>query len=308
MNIIKFKDKINPQDMGYNTFLKGKYAYWVNMRWVIPFDFISTTEYSQIESGQRGVNGVPGKDYWDSFDEDLMAYIDASATELANTIVPFQRHNKYTTDSDLTIEDIKRFRTWLAETLLTFDQDNSGKQLLTFYDDEVTHMLQYYAGGMYDETTKWVSKFSTVESILTSGKATGYGCCNKPVLSGLNESIHVCDPLSMYQENLYKKMVLTFGSIDFWDDMSNTFLEEFKKYIDNIIRLNLPLVRGRYVSVLSDCSCLQVDEQKTAQDILRRLSQALTYLIDRDTTGNKNYISTAFIDWSQNLYEQMEWN
>lgn len=304
MNIIKFKDKRNPQDENYNIYLKGKYAYWVNMRWVIPFEFINSTEYSQIESGQRGVNGVFKRDYWDSFDEDLEEYIDVLGTELANSIKPFERHNKFTTDAELTIEEVKKFRTWLAKTLLSFDE-HCGKQMLTLFDDETTHMLEYYAGGMYDDTCKWLSAFSTVQSILTSGKPTGC-CCNNMAPLDLG-GVHVCDPLSMYQENIYKKMVLSFGSIEFWNDLSETFLVEFKRYIDNIINLNLPLQRSQYISVLSDCSCIQVDDQKTAQDILKRLSRALQFMLEGEVIGNTNFITTAFIDWSQNLYEKMEW-
>ena len=55
MNIIKFKDQIRPLDDLFNTYLKGKYAYWIQMRYVVPFEYISQAEYIKYESDQTEI-------------------------------------------------------------------------------------------------------------------------------------------------------------------------------------------------------------------------------------------------------------
>ena len=104
-------------------------------------------------------------------------------------------------------------------------------------------------------------------------------------------------------------MVEMFGDINFWlrfDDNSG-FIEEFKKYIDNIAKCNLVLHKSEYVSDFVDCGCDTTDEQSDMIKILQKLSQSLQYIIDKDIKGHKNYITDSLDSWARYLYELMEW-
>jgi hypothetical protein len=97
-----------------------------------------------------------------------------------------------------------------------------------------------------------------------------------------------------------------FSDIDFWTDFPVIFIWEFKKYIDNIITLNLTLTQSPYKSVFTDCSC-SFNLQSTQLEILNRLSTALEYIGSEEISGNRNFISKVLSDWAQNLYENMYW-
>ena len=53
MNIIKLQDKIMPEgcvkSSFFNKYLKGKYAYWVRMRYIVPFDTMGYDAYVACE-------------------------------------------------------------------------------------------------------------------------------------------------------------------------------------------------------------------------------------------------------------------
>ena len=53
MNIIKFKDIIVNGDDVFNKKFKGKYAYWVHMKYAMSFDDISTTDYVRYETYEK---------------------------------------------------------------------------------------------------------------------------------------------------------------------------------------------------------------------------------------------------------------
>ena len=96
-----------------------------------------------------------------------------------------------------------------------------------------------------------------------------------------------------------------FSNIDFWTQWSPEFLGIFKKYVDNIIKSNLPI--GNISSdTYQDCSC----NNKNGSDnnhILQRLSESLSYMMVGDICGHKNYIYDALYEWSSKLYEYMIW-
>ena len=313
MNIIKFKDQIRPGDNLFNTYLKGKYAYWIQMRYIVPFEFIDTAQYVKFESDINALIGNPcGKPeihYWDILKKntDLMAWVDAEATEDANSIAPFRRHNQFTTDEDITIDEVKKFRTCLATTLLSFDARESGQQKYCLFSEDFTAVLQYYAVGMYDQCIKALSK---VDSSAKVEKLSVSDCgCAGGNLSGLySESLHTCDPVGMYRKYMYGEMVKAFSQIEFWDQFPTTFLWDFKKYIDNIIALNLPLKGSAWVSTFVDCTCQSNTDQMVYTESLRRLSKALNHIATEDIMGNKNFISKALSDWATDLYESMEWS
>ena len=237
-------------------------------------------------------------------------YVDQEGTDSANNIMPFERANKFTTDSDLTLEEIKKFRTWLAKTLLSFDCNAGGIQKNQLYTESFTNILEYYASGMYNTVVKALMEINpTININNIVDNACGCGCGSEADLSNLyNGCTSFCDPLDAYRKYVYGKMVEKFSDIDFWDEFSDIFLMEFKAYIDNIIRLNLPLSQSSYVSVFTDCPCTGKDGiQESSTDILKRLSQSLEYMYTDDKKGHINYISKAFADWASILYELMEW-
>lgn len=328
MNIIKFKDSIRPDDSLFNTYLKGKYAYWVRMRYVVPFEVITPEEYVLCEHDDRNLQSFAGK-YRDMFkDKALAAWVDEMETETINDIQKYTRLNKHTTDSELTIADVKRFRTWLAEQLLLLDQTISGKQRYELYNEDFTHVLEYYANGMFDDIIKWLNKYGqtgvdinlgrstcgcvpTINELTLNGgvtAVTGTGCGCTSSTNDINLlNLATCDPIAVYRAAIKAKMVEYFGDMNFWMQMPYTFLSEFKAYIDNIIRLNLPFGEVNYNNY-NDCLCGNASGQLNAMEILGRLSRSLGLIISGETVGNRNYISDAFMDWAQNLYELMYWD
>ena len=101
-------------------------------------------------------------------------------------------------------------------------------------------------------------------------------------------------------------MIQMFSSIDFWLQWSQEFIEEIKKYVDNIINVNLPLSPSKLEDEFIDCACQSNTNDKYI-DILKRLSVSLEYIKNNDIQGHKNYISDALKDWSTILYENMQW-
>ena len=316
MNIIKFKDVIKIGDDFFNTFLKGKYAYWIHMRYIVSFYHMKHEGYVACEQDinnllkdKDGNYPIPyGAPYKDLLEEtDLANFIDATATDKANCTDIFMIRNNYTTDCNITIDELKKFRTWLATKLLEFDKNiETGVQKNHIFTDDETHVLQYYANGMYDDVVKYLSVFGNSEASLELLKNTTCGCVGS--LNALtNANLSVCDASSIYKRNIYLKMVQLFSNVDFWQQFHIEFIKEFKIYIDNIIECNFSLTTSTYKSNFNDCGCTNTDLQASLQEILKRLSQSLQYIIDGNILGRKNYILKAFTDWSTNLYEKMEW-
>lgn len=333
MNIIKFKDSLRPDDSLFNSYLKGKYAYWVRMRYVVPFETMTPEEYVFCEHDDAYLKKFEGK-YRDLFkDKALTAWVDEIETENLNDVQKYVRLNKHTTDPELTIDDVKKFRTWLAEQLLLLDQTVSGKQKYEFYSEEFTHVLEYYAQGMYDDVIKWLNKYGQMAMNFNIGKSTcgcvptlneyalntagtvgitgtgintGCGCASSS--NDMAMSLYsTCDPITVYRQAIKAKMVEYFGDMNFWLQFSVGFLSEFKAYIDNIIRLNLPFGMVNYTK-FDDCLCGKSSSQLAAMEILGRLARALELMISGETVGNRNYISDAFMDWARDLYELMYWD
>lgn len=331
MNIIKFKDSIKHGDSMFNAFLKGKYAFWVHMRYVIPFEAMTPQEYVQCENDISKIKKFlnQGRDMFR--EPELEAWVDEAGTEIANDVQSFIRANKFTTDSKITTEEVKKFRTWLAKSLLELDQTIGGIQKHEFYDEDFTHVLQYYANGMYDETIKWLSKYGTITALpsnnrsscgcvpavndlaiqglnISSNGQVSVGCACGSAAAGLNEMLlNTCNPIYIYRQAIKAKMVEYFGDMEFWMQFSKEFLAEFKAYVDNIIRLNLPFVNVQWTN-FDDCQCGKSSGQLAAMEILGRLARSLELIITEQTVGNRNYISDAFLDWARDLYELMEWD
>ena len=99
--------------------------------------------------------------------------------------------------------------------------------------------------------------------------------------------------------------------IDFWKQFDKELFDEIKRYIDAIIKLNLPLTASQYVSELYDCNCLTSTDsaQERLMSILKNLSTAFDYMTDENdkVTGNKNFIGDTLNQWASKLYEIMRW-
>lgn len=314
MNIIKFKDTIptglNPtQSDKFITYFKGRYAYFVHMRWAVPVDKISLADYIQFEQDVTVLvpsNGsYPDEIHSQPWIADLYGYeqgfnglIDEAESDAINDVSKYVYANSTATDEDLTIDQIKRFRTWLAESLLEIKE----------YPEESEEVLDYYAHGMYNAVVKSLSKLAVSAQAIIKTGVSGCGCGSGTDISGLyNQGLSMCDPLDMYRQHIYKEMVALFSNIAFWQAQPVTFIARFKQYIDNIIKLNLPLRRSSYAGVFADCTCTPKSGQEEAQQILIKLSVALSHIIDGSVSGNLNRISTALNQWATELYETMEW-
>lgn len=318
MNIIKLKDVIMPDHMPqaelFNKHLKGRYAYWIQMRYIVSFDHMRHEGYVACEEDVNKLlkkeNGTYPRPYGapciDVYDRGIIEYVDSAETDRINSTIDFRMKNKYVVDEDITIDELKRFREWLASEILLMDQTELGEQKKSILNSEETHTMQYYAGGMYDDTIRILMEFGSETINLTNPSINACGCQSSTDLSALY-NVSTCDPISIYRKNLYMKMVSMFSSIEFWQKWTTEFIGVFKRYVDNIIRVNLPLTPRNIQSKYSDCSCLNSSNENEHMDILKRLSVALSYIESQEITGHKNYIKDALTDWSSILYENMSW-
>ena len=300
MNIVKLKDKIKPGDDFFNEHLKGKYAWWVHMRFIIPFDHMGINGYIACEEDLRDLFRAPyGTEFRDTYDREMWDYVDQEGTDAANVINEFKMHNQYVSNPDITVGQVKNFRTWLATEILKFDSDNKGNQLYTMFDNTQTYVLQYYANNMYDDVIK---KLSSIHYSTNQTQVKSTCGCSGVSLNELYEISNTCDPVSIYRKDIYNKMVLMFSDMSFWTQLSTEFINQFKKYIDNIIINKLPIsINNQYIT------CDPCSSDNNNVQILNNLSTALGYMVDNQTTGHKNFIYTSLNAWATKLYENMQW-
>lgn len=320
MNLIKLKDMIMPEDQPmaeyFNKHLKGKYAYWVQMRYIVSFDHMRHEGYVACEEDitkllQREDGSYPkpyGAPTFDVYDMNIMKYVDSVETDRINSTIEFRMKNSYSPDNDITIDELKLFRTWLAQELLKMDQTELGEQKKAYFSYEQTHVLEYYANNMYNDTIKILSTFGVSTPHISSLTSSTCGCMHGANLSSLyNTELNVCDPINVYRKNIYDKMVEMFSVVEFWSQWSSEFINEIQKYIDNIIKCNFILTQSEWQSEFVDCGCQNTSEQEKAIEILKRFSVSLGYIKNDQIIGHKNYINDALYDWASLLYEKMYW-
>lgn len=305
-------EEVDIPDEFFNDNLKGKYVYAVNFLWVFPFNTISVADYVDLSKGVKDISQyTEGEDYV-LFDK-YIEQVNVIDTEKANSIDKYIYLNSYTTDSDITIDELKKFRTWLATVLLNTEGfvDEFVELHKDFNVTMINAMLNYYKNEMSDSATKFLSLFApgTIAGIETTSKTTcGCSSNNAALLLG---KVNVCDPLFTYMHEIYKYMVKCFSEIEFWDNeyLRETIDIDFKNYIDNIIKVNLPLTSSTAVEY-EDCTCLNTDSdmQKRYQAMLSKLSTSLGYIINNEISSHKNFIANALVDWATYLYEKMRWN
>ena len=319
MNIIKLKDQImpetNPNHEYFNKYLKGKYAYWVQTRYIVSFECLRHEGYIACEEDitkllkkEDGTYPKPyGAPYIDIYESGIMYYVDTAETDRINSIDEFKIKNSYTPDDNITIDELKNFRSWLANELLKMDQNEMGEQKIDILTSIETHILKYYANDMYDETIKNLTDFGSTSVSLSSVNTSTCGCQNSNINSLYNSELNICDPISIYRNNIYNKMVELFSNYSFWTQWAPEFINEFKKYIDNIITCDFALSKTSWVNGFADCTCQDKQTQDSFIEILKNLSTSLGYIKDNQITGHKNYINDSLLKWSQILYENMKW-
>lgn len=234
--------------------------------------------------------------------------IDEVETEKINTVLKYKEYNRFSaTNDDLTEEELKNFRTWLATTLYTILGDD--------VNNNIKWMLNFYKEKMNDDTVQHLEEFNVSSAAISNITiAAQSNCACNTKATTVTNNISSCDSVSLYKKAVYNVMVETFSQLSFWEQFENEFLKEFKKYIDGIIKKNYKLYTSDYASDLYDCSCLTDSDSKQirAISVLNSLSNALGYMIKDDNdenniTGHKNEISIAFNNWATGLYEKMQW-
>ena len=308
MNIVKFQDTILNESNNnhmfseekvnlFNNKLKGKYAYAINFKFVVPFEDITFEQYYEISKNESAIEGITYIEL-----NNVLEFIDQSKSQLANSITVFEEANKFTTDSDITLDELKRFRTWLADMLYTLFNDN--------LDSITKEMLNYYREEMRDDTIEHLSYFAngTEHDLISTTNISTCGCQNQTQMLNNQYTISSCNPIYIYRKGVYEKMVSIFSDIDFWLKLNKDFLNEIKRYIDGIIKCNLPLYTSQFSTELHDCGCLtQNSAQEERMQILKDLSVCFDFLATDNYISKKNYISLTLNKWSSLLYEKMRW-
>lgn len=315
MNIVKFKDIVLTDACKFSKFfnenLKGKYAYWVKMRYIFPLnslDYKTYIQYEQLDNVYMlDEKMLPHIDLYSeeccmfNFAQD---YIDIDATELANNINDFRTANEYVADSDIDINKLRNFRAWLANEILLFNTSVDGSYLDNLTSNQI-HMLEFYKNNMYNDIVKTLSIFG-MENAFTTLKTNTCGCCNSINTVNLTNTVG-CNSVDIYVNNIHNLMVQTFENIDFWMQFNKDFLSVFKKYIDNIIKTGLIINKQLSNELTLKCNCND-DKINAANNMLKKLSEALEYMINSDIKGHVNFIHDALYNWADQLYDKMSWD
>lgn len=345
MNIVKLKDIILKEPCGlspekielFNTKFKGRYVHCINWTYLVPLEEMTNEAaielskelcidlFSDLKAMQNGITNTTSIDNYHWFYlRELAEYVDVNETEKVNAIYKYIEYNSFTPDKELTLEEIKKFRTWLATVLFNLlskepDVEKNKKNTIT--------MLEYYKKEMTDDVIATLDSFHvdmpqvniytagvqgvTGINILSTVKKSSCSCTHSSIAAMLAQpsSVSVCDPIAIYRKALYSQMVDVFSDINFWMQRGNKLLLEIKRYIDAIIKLNLPLTASQYVSELYDCNCLTSTDsaQERLMSILKNLSTAFDYMANNNVTGNKNFIGDTLNQWATKLYEIMRW-
>lgn len=319
MNIVKLKDEIMPNTFKmadfFNKHLKGKYAYWIQMRYIFALDSMDYElyiKYEQLDAIDFLSNDI--LPHIDLYSEEYCMidfakeYIDLCTTEEVNNIYNFLTSNVHSTDEDLNIDSLRRFRSWLATELLKLNKginiENLGK-----YSTEQLYMLEYYKNNMYNETIKHLEMFGNSTVKISGENNRSCGCCNN-ISNSLYDSLLAdnCNVISIYRSNIHDTMVKMFESPDFWINLNTDFVKVVKKYVDNIIKVGFTINNDTNKNPFTDCVCKNDISVKNSNDsILNNLSIALGYIVEKKYTGHINFIHDSLYNWAEYLYDKMYW-
>lgn len=348
MNIVKLKDIILDESCGlspkkielFNTHFKGRYVHCINWTYLVPLEAMDneaaielskelcidslepTVAVDDLQEIQKDITTTTSIDQYPWFYlRELAEYVDVNDTEKVNAIYKYIEYNSFTPDKELTLEQIKMFRTWLATVLFNLlskepDVEKNTIAMLNYYKNEMNdNVIDTLASfhvdmpqvGIYTAGVQGVTGIN----VLSPVKKSSCSCAQSSTAALLAHpsSVSVCDPIAIYRKALYSQMVDVFSDINFWMQREKDLLLEIKRYIDAIIKLNLPLTASQYVSELYDCNCLTSTDsaQERLMSILKNLSTAFDYMANDNVTGNKNFIGDTLNQWATKLYEIMRW-
>ena len=318
MNIVKLKDIVMPSEFKmsefFNTKLKGRYAFWIQMRYIFPLESLCYQSYIKLEQlDPMDFLKETMPTHIDLYSEEycmidfVHTFVDLCATEDANNIYNFIASNKYATDADIDMNHLRSFRSWLAGELLKLNEgiyeDHLGK-----YTPEQIHMLEFYKNNMYNDVLKYLDIFgkSNATFNVSQSNTSSCSCCNNALNIYDITNVNSCNSSTIYINNIHKLMVSTFEDPNFWTALNVDFIKVFKLYIDNILKagmnVNIPSKSNKF----NVCSCSTSNDNNTS-NILSKLSTALGYIIDNEHKGHMNFIHDALYDWAEYLYDYMSW-
>lgn len=312
----------------FNTYLRNKFAYAIHWEYILPMNnpvdgklypvgnpFSPDDEISYVNMEL----GIADPSSLFKFN-DLAIWMDQVRTLdiLQNDNIKFNYLNEFTPDNDITIDELKVFRSWLAGILLA----NTSMIDNWVNSDMLINMLTYYKQNLEDTTTGILKEFSYYMNdtvlvagatqgnqinLATIGSHSGCGCFNSLQGVGNIAGVSGCNPLQMYRNAIYNYMVETFSNVDYWTAQVEICVE-MKKYLEGILKVGLPL-GSMIIDQYADCGCgtLDSNSQLRYRRMIEALIQSITYIIEGKVVGNKNYIATSFANWATYLYENMYW-
>lgn len=317
MNIVKLKDIVMPSEYRmsklFNSKLKGKYAFWIQMRYIFPMDSLDYKTYIQYEQLDHihflGPDMLPHIDLYSEeccMYDFAQTYIDQDATELANAISDYRTANDYVADEDIDINKLRMFRTWLANEILLFNTGVDGNYLDNLTTSQI-HMLEYYKQNMFNEVVKQLSIFGVENAFSLTTNNNSTCCCNNTATNLYTlTNPFICNAMDIYVRNIHNLMVQTFEEVSFWMQFNKDFIGVFKRYIDNIIKTGLIINTQTKESIYVTCNCHN-NSINVSNEILKNLSEALQYIINDEVNGHLNFIHDALYNWADQLYDYMYW-
>jgi hypothetical protein len=309
MAIIKFKDKIHTNDEGFNISLKNKYAYWIQFKYVIPFSEITTEKYielerdgiciDKIEAYKKGDLRALPFNLW--FSDELTEYIDFKETEKFQNFDKLEKYNKSigSIAPNLTTDKIKDTRTFLLDTFIGIlkNADATTLDAYTYKNkDLILRALEYFKnGGLDKEFSKILNDIDTIlnNNFNNSGSSgnsgiTDLGSCgclgnipnntpNQNLQGGFFNAYNITG--STLVNNYHTGMMVILNDFlknpDFWIlNLDTSDHIELKEYLEGIIKLGLDI--PAYTA--------------TFKTDVNNMIQVLTYIIDQDLIGHKNFI------------------
>jgi hypothetical protein len=256
--------------------------------------------------------------------DDYLEQVNWETTMQANSAASYLLSNQIAGIPELTIDDLKNFRTWLA-TILLENQDLFRSYNRDF--EKTIQMLTYYSENMYDSVCKALINFANIPVIKADlSVASCYSGCNTQVMINPQTTIQsgcscngnsvtavgniTAGCLDMYRRNVYNWMVIVFSDSNFWANFIYTdpnLIDLIIRYMEGILESGLPLTKQCDKITYNDCSCLNNDTEEANKQILRNAIRAFGYIRDNNISFNYSFIYNSLNKWASVLYEIMQW-
>ena len=163
MNIVKLKDIKLDESCGlssdkidlFNAQFKGRYVHCINWTYLVPLEKMNNEDAITLSKElQEGTTTITSIDQYPWFYlHELAEYVDENDTEKVNAIYKYIEYNSFTPDKELTLEQIKMFRTWLATMLFNLLSKEPDVEKNTIA------MLNYYKNEMNDNVIDTLASF-----------------------------------------------------------------------------------------------------------------------------------------------------